>query len=145
MDKYVVSFEHAKQLKIAGFPQDTVYKYYEVIVTGEVKLIAGEFKDLEIGGKQTRTFAAPLTDEIHKQLPDRINSLFVSLNIRTIGAAIFMPALVEESIDLEGREFRPNYGSVAFDIDKNRIRTLSNAMAELWMWCEEKGHLEIES
>lgn len=74
MDKYVVSFDQAKLLKKASFPQDTVYKYYQVIVTGEVKLIAGDYEDLTVGGKHTRTFAAPMTDELLECLGHFIQS-----------------------------------------------------------------------
>lgn len=141
MDKYVISFEQAQQLKKAGFPQDTVYKYYQVIVTGEVKLIAGVFKELEIGGKQTRMFAAPLTDEIQQQLPDKINDRYVKLEIRTLAKSVFMPMLVEESLETIDEYFHPDYSEIAWDDDTaDRIRTLPNALAELWMWCETQGY-----
>ncbi|MBV1778717.1 hypothetical protein KRR55_06270 [Paeniglutamicibacter sp. ABSL32-1] len=143
MDKYVVSFEQAKQLKKAGFPQDTVYKYYQVIVTGEVKLIAGDFEDLTVGGKHTRTFAAPMTDELRAQLPDRINDRYAKLEIRTLGRYTNMPILVEESLQpvTRDQEFHPNYNDLAFE-DDGRLETLVNALSVLWLWCNENNYLE---
>lgn len=143
MDKYVVSFEQAKQLKKAGFSQDTVYKYYQVIVTGEVKLIAGDFEDLTVGGKHTRTFAAPMTDELRAQLPDKINDRYVKLEIRTLGQYTIMPMLVEESLQVVNRdqEFHPDYNDLAFE-DGGRLETLANALSVLWLWCEDNNHLD---
>lgn len=143
MDKYVVSLEQAKQLKKAGFPQDTVYKYYQVIVTGEVKLIAGDFEDLKVGGKHTRTFAAPMTDELRAQLPDKIKNRFVKLEIRTLGRSTHMPMLVEESLKpvTKDQQFHPDYNELTFD-DLDRFETLANALSVLWLWCEDNNYLE---
>lgn len=143
MDKYVVTFEQAKSLRSAGFPQDTIYKYYEIIVTGEVKLIAGDFAELTIGGKQTRAFAAPMTDEIREHLPDKINDRYVKLEIRTLGKHTNMPILVEETLLAVSRDqmYCPNYNKLAFEED-NKLETLANALSVLWLWCGDNNYLE---
>lgn len=144
VDKYVVTFEQAKLLKYAGFPQDTAYKYHQVIVTGEVKLIAGDFEELTIGGKQTRAFAAPMTDEIREQLPDKINDRYVKLEIRTLGRYTNMPMLVEETLHAVRRDqmYRPNYNDLAFE-EENPLGTLANALSALWLWLKEQDSLTL--
>lgn len=144
MDKYVVSFEQAKLLKKAGFPQDTVYKYYQVIVTGEVKLIAGNYEDLTVGGKHTRVFAAPVTDELYVQLPDKINGRYVKLEIRTIGVYMNMPMMAEETVNevARGHQFHPDFNALMLD-GTSRLASLSRAMAELWLWLKYIDYLEL--
>lgn len=144
VDKYVVSFDQAKLLKKVGFPQDTVYKYYQVIVTGEVKLIAGDYEDLTVGGKHTRVFAAPMTDELYEQLPDKINDRYVKLEIRTIGAYMNMPLMVEETLNEVSREqqFHPDFNALMLD-ESSRLASLPRALAELWLWFKYIDYLEL--
>ena len=118
VDKYVVSFDQAKQLKKAGFPQDTVYKYYQVIVTGEVKLIAGDYEDLTVGGKHTRVFAAPIVDEVLNQLPRTVNGV---------------AACVWKFGDKYRAEFEPDY---------EFGHTPADAVAKLWLLCKDNNYLE---
>ncbi|MET4003903.1 hypothetical protein ABIB48_002641 [Arthrobacter sp. UYCu511] len=118
MDNYVVSFEQAKQLKAAGFPQDTVYKYYQVIVTGEVKLIAGDYEDLTVGGKHTRVFAAPIVDEVLNQLPKTVNG--VGICLWKFG-------------DKYRAEFEPDYEFGWTPVE---------AFTKLWLWCQRHSQVE---
>ncbi|MFJ6416516.1 hypothetical protein [Paeniglutamicibacter sp. NPDC091659] len=128
MDKYVVNFEQAKQLKKAGFPQDTVYKFYQVIVTGEVKLIAGDYEDLTVGGKHTRSFAAPMTDELLEHLDHSIAS-------PRRGTRLWLNMKVSQHSDQKGF----SYGKVG------GLRYSSKppeALAILWLRANDNNYVE---
>ncbi|RAN77978.1 hypothetical protein B5P43_18275 [Bacillus sp. SRB_336] len=127
VDNYVVSFEQAKQLKKAGFPQDTVYKYHEVIVTGEVRLIAGVYGDLTIGGRHTRSFAAPMTDELLQCLKHAIDS-------PGRGTKLWLNMKASRYSDQMGFSYGASTG----------IQYASRppeALAVLWLRCNEESYL----
>lgn len=137
MEKNVIDADLAKRMQDAGFSQDSVYKWYEIITTGEMRLLAGEFNELEIGGKPTRCFAAPTSEEIAvampKQLKHKTTDYFLTVQYDCIGGE----TTVSASYEVIGQLL-----PMKRDIEAIRARKRScDALGELWLHCKEHGYV----
>lgn len=134
MKKYTVSLQLAKELKKAGFPQETQFYYQGVQkeIDNE-KGYALNFKENLYSHKDIINVAAPIADEILGKLPAIIkyNNL--------------VPHLMIEKSWLRGEWYWMVYFadySVGTILDGQSDLTLANAAAKMYVYLEKHNLLE---
>jgi len=120
MKTLCVSLETAKALKAAGWTKPTVFAYR--MLDGEWKL--DYFHELFAGEK----LSAPTAEEVLRELPEKID-------------------LKEWRRDLQFLFIAPEKGKweVSYgEFKKFRDKSLSEAAAQMWLWCVSEGHIKSE-
>jgi hypothetical protein len=137
MEKYAISRELAERLKEAGYPQGTISSWGRFIPGDEYRLSATPSwtKDKDMATQADKLgivwFAAPISDELLEQLPSKIEGVDASAWLHIVKTN-------------NGPEVAYSDGSGLSHKDMpNMIDSLSlpNALAELWLWCKEKGYI----
>ncbi len=129
MKKFCVDLEIAKELKEAGFLQDTIYVWYRCYSDGKLKWFHGIFDENDKVNKQ---ISAPCSDEILKELPFEINGYVLEI-IRyengTIEADYIRYGLIDEITDylIQSKEL---------------FYKAPNALARLWLYLKKEGYIK---
>lgn len=118
MHPYTTSQELAEKLKAAGFPQNTQYNWSRPLYRG------GEFKLHHRVQVETREVkerhAAPIAEELLAELPKELDGTELEIH------------------PLVGGKWGVGYQEHFGAIDKS----LSNSLAQLYLWLAEHGYLE---
>lgn len=127
MEKHVVSRELAKQLEAAGYQQSndgrpTCYFVWDTWMEGEWEVRAAK----DCYGSH---IVAPLSDELLEQLPP-------TYTIKDTHCNLFMER-IHNALDVKIMQLGTDIIWVDFAREKP-----ADALAELWLWCKENGHVE---
>jgi len=114
MKEYCVDLELAKELKEAGFPQKSVWSYFNE--DSEDLAIVGTELDIAI--------SAPCSDELLKELPIEVNG--------------FIFRIERTNTDYVLGYFE--YDEIRFGYFHN-IK-LSNALARMWLYLKKEGYIK---
>jgi hypothetical protein len=127
MDKYVVSRELAEKLKAAGYPQRTgEYVWSRNHKYEESKWYVVHTRGLHESDLMEYVFiAAPLSDELLEQLPGQIDGIY-DLGIWPGKDNRTLVGFAEPDGGFQGDQY---------------ANKPADALAELWLWCKQEGHL----
>jgi hypothetical protein len=120
MKNLCVSLETAKALKAAGWTEDTCLAYGKNGYMLEPPF--GWSADMDLA------FPAPTAEEVLRELPEKID-------------------LKEWRRDLQFLFIAPEKGKweVSYgEFKKFRDKSLSEAAAQMWLWCVSEGHIKSE-
>ncbi len=147
----VTSLEVSKQLKAAGFPQESVFKWVDVLNGWELCTVSkfGNWQSLEsnsfgIFHEKTRAFAAPTASEIGEQLPLEIetkdNAFFIDFDIlgdhdiRQYGVIYSNSKMVESEL--------PKFSSTLNEVLLSEVAdTEADARAKMWLYLKQHNLL----
>lgn len=122
-----VNLELSKELKEAGYPQDTYWSWVIQEFRHCENVFLHESKHTGLYA-ENRKFASPTCDEILEQLPNEIGGRILRLNKDTVWY---------------------EHNSIGAIIDRNiRIpdqfdTIVSNALAKMWLYLKQNGLLEV--
>lgn len=126
MENYVASIKLSKQLVKAGYSAATFHRHHETVVVGASRLVAGDYKNLFIGGKPTRSYPAPMTDELIAALPLTIDHKGVDYEL-VVGA------------DPEGHPVAQYEADEQRCLHRVASERLPDALALLLLWTISEG------
>ena len=129
MKDFCVDLEIAKELKKEGFPQESENWWLENINSGKIEFNITQYPT------GSKTYYAPTSDEILKELPHKLNGSW--LRITPVGKGYEVGYWEHEwnkeesQNDVETRKIYEHY------LDKK----LSNALSNLWLYLKKEGLL----
>lgn len=120
MKSLCVSLETAKALKVAGWTKDTCLAYGK---NGEMlEPPFGWSADMDLA------FPAPTAEEVLRELP---RGFFVTKEINDIWRIFY-------------NEWEDGFGNDVPDPTQTN-ESLSEAAAQMWLWCVENGYIKTEA
>lgn len=137
MENYVTSRDVSERLKAARYPQKTQFHF----LLG----FDGIFSTSQ-GFDEVLAVVAPLSDELMKQLPDKINDVYVKLELKWLTRhGPYMAYLVTERKELSNSiQYGPDFNAIWHDSDNEALDKPADALAELWLWCMENGYIKVD-
>lgn len=130
MERYVVSKDLAERLKAAGFPQTTVHSWfmdYSGHGNDEPKVGVRDYAS-SVSGERTDTACAPISDELLEQLEGIEFGATVSHGKISGNYGAWLAGLTTFERVMENPSFQ-------------EAEKPADALAELYLWCADHGHL----
>lgn len=128
-----VSLELSKQLKEAGYPQESYFLWKKYRLNGEIKWkLTNEYPDDMYPADAI--FASPTADEVLEKLPSEIqkDGHFYSIAISKTRINHFW---------VDYRYFSRHKIFHLRDYEYSPIESLANAAAKIWLYLKEKGFI----